>query len=126
MVDLKRAEFHKIFLVEFKRDTLIVTPQGDAIGFRSSDVVKEAETLAELPDDPKVQHLVIDLERSSYFGSAIIGALSGVAAKIHDAGGRVAVCNVAPDMESMLQIMKLHIIWQPCDTRKEALKAVRR
>ena len=124
MVDIKQTQFNKVFLTDLNKQTLIVSPAGDAIGFRDSDVNKEMHTLLELIGQSEVSHLIIDLGNSEYFGSVIIGAINSLGLKTREQGGRVALCNASDDMIGILRAMKLDDIWAHYDSRKAALKAI--
>ncbi len=122
MSKLDKAKHHKLFHVDFKHKTLIVAPQGDAIGFRASDVQKELRNLRDLVDDPEIVNLLFDFGRATYFGSVVIGALSSLGTKVRNGGGRVGICNVSEDMRGALEILKLDALWTEFDSQKSALK----
>jgi anti-anti-sigma factor len=124
MARLTQTQFHKVFLAEQEGNTLIVTPRGDAIGFRESDVSGELKTISDLAGSPGIINLVIDLGSSDYFGSTMIGAFNQIGTEFRYIGGRVALCNVSPQMDDMLEIMHLKELWMIFDTRKIALRAM--
>ena len=124
MSKLDKTRHHKIFRADLKHKVLIVAPQGDAIGFRASDVQNELRTLTALVDDPQVLNLLFDFGRAAYFGSVVIGALSSLGTKVRNAGGRVGICNVSEDMRGALEILKLDALWTEFDTQKSALKSL--
>jgi anti-anti-sigma factor len=124
MARLPQTQFHKVFLAEQEGSTLVVTPRGDAIGFRDSDVSSELKTISDLAGSPGIINLVIDLGSSDYFGSTMIGAINQLGTEFRYIGGRVALCNVSPQMNDMLEIMHLKELWMIFDTRKIALRAM--
>jgi anti-anti-sigma factor len=126
MAKVRQTEFHKVFLAEQKDETLVVIPQGDAIGFRDSDIHGEMKTLLALLDD-KAQfvNLVVDLKHAEYFGSTILGGLNSLGLKVRDAGGSAALCNVSEEMRSILKVMNLDSLWPNFNSRKAALKFVK-
>ena len=95
MVDIKQTQFNKVFPTAVNKQTLIVSPAGDAISFRDSDINNEMHTLLEVIGQPEISHLIIDLESSEYFGSVIIGAFNSLGLKTREKGGRIALCNAA-------------------------------
>ena len=124
MTRLPQTQFHKVFLAEQEANTLIVTPRGDAVGFRDSDVASELKTLLDLAGAPGIINLIVDLEKSEYFGSTMIGAINQIGTQFRYIGGRVALCHVSPQMLEMLEIMHLKDLWMVFDTRKIALRAM--
>lgn len=124
MIRLESTQFHKVFLAELEGNTLVVTPRGDAVGFRDTDVGGELKTLLELAGSPGVVNLVVDLGNSEYFGSTMIGAINQLGSQFRDAGGRIAMCNVSAQMRDMLDIMHLDEMWMQFDSRKIALRAM--
>jgi anti-anti-sigma factor len=121
---LQQTQFHKVFLAEQEGSTLVVTPRGDAIGFRDSDVAGELKTVLDLAGTPGIINLVVDLGSSDYFGSTMIGAINQLGSQFRYIGGRVALCNLSPQMNDMLEIMHLKELWMIFDTRKIALRAM--
>ncbi|HUE15706.1 MAG TPA: STAS domain-containing protein [Planctomycetaceae bacterium] len=121
---LPQTQFHKVFLAEQEGNTLVVAPRGDAVGFRDTDVASELKTVLELAGSPGIINLVVDLASSDYFGSTMIGAINQLGSEFRYIGGRVALCNVSPQMNDMLEIMHLKELWMVFDTRKIALRAM--
>jgi anti-anti-sigma regulatory factor len=124
MSKLKQTEFHKILPADLKKDTLVVSPAGDAISFREGDLNKEIKSLFEVLDEPGVKNLVVDLGTSRYYGTIIVGAFNALGMKIREAGGKIALCNASDDMRGILRVMNLDKIWPHYDSLKEALKTM--
>ena len=124
MFQLERTQLHRVFLVEVEGNTLVVTPRGDAVSFRATDVAGELQTVLELAGSPGINNLVVDLGSSEYFGSTMIGAINQLGSQFRYIGGRVALCNLSPQMNDMLEIMHLKELWMIFDTRKIALRAM--
>jgi anti-anti-sigma factor len=121
---LERTQFHKLFLADLVGETLVVTPHGDSVGFRDTDVAGELTTLLSLADSPGVKNLVVDLESSKYFGSTVIAALTQLGARFRERNARIAMCNASPEMAGILQVMHLNEMWMNFDSRKIALRAM--
>jgi anti-anti-sigma factor len=119
---LEQTQFHKVFLAEVEGRTLVVTPRGDSIGFRDSDVANELNTLLSLVGTPGIVNLVIDLSSAEYFGSTMIGAINQLGVRFREIGGKIALCGLSPQMSDMLDIMHLSDVWMKFDTRKIALR----
>jgi anti-sigma B factor antagonist len=119
---LEQTQFHKVFPAEVEGRTLIVTPRGDSISFRESDVANELNTLLSLIGTPGIVNLVVDLGSAEYFGSTMIGAINQLGARFREIGGKIALCDLSPQMSDMLDIMHLGDVWMKFDTRKIALR----
>jgi len=119
---LEQTQFHKVFLADVDGHTLVVTPRGDAVGFRDSDVAGELNTLLSLIGTPGIVNLVVDLSSAEYFGSTMIGAINELGKRFRDIGGKTALCEVSPQMSDVLDIMHLGDVWLKFDTRKIALR----
>ncbi len=125
MIDLSDTTFHKVFLVETKNETLIVSPTGEAFEFQHTKVISEMNTILDLVEEFDVKNLVIDLGREEYYGSVIIGAMNSMVAKVESNGGHAATCNASEDMQNVIRIMNLTERWPNYPTRKKALKAIK-
>jgi anti-sigma B factor antagonist len=119
---LEQTQFHKVFPAEVEGRTLVVTPRGDSVSFRDSDVAGELSTLLSLIGTPGIVNLVVDLGSAEYFGSTMIGAISQLGTRFREIGGKIALCNISPQMSDMLDIMHLGDVWMKFDTRKIALR----
>jgi anti-anti-sigma regulatory factor len=121
---LEQTEFHKVFLARLDGSTLVVTPRGDAVGFRESDVVSELKTLLGLAGSPGVAHLIVDLGAANYFGATMLDAINQLGLRFRDLGGRTALCDASPQMGEILTIRRMSEDWLQFDTRKLALRAI--
>jgi len=119
---LEQTQFHKVFPAEVDARTLVVTPRGDSVSFRDSDVANELNTLLSLIGTPGIVNLVIDLSNAEYFGSTMIGAINQLGTRFREIGGKIALCSLSPQMSEMLDIMHLSDRWMKFDTRKIALR----
>jgi anti-anti-sigma factor len=113
-----------VFEIETSDGVLIVTPRGDAVGFREADVNHGVNSVLEQIAGLTPPLVVVDLGSSGYFGSVIIGALAAFAERARDAGGAFAVCHVSDQMRGVLKVMRLDQSWRICDTRPQAIQAV--
>lgn len=123
---LERMKFHKVFPVSMDGNVVVVEPQGDAVSFRDSDVSGELNTVLQLLDHLGPANLLVDLSSDDYYGSTMIGAINQMGTKVHDAGGRIALCEASDQMLDVLRIMKLDELWMNFDSRKIAMKALSR
>lgn len=118
------VDAHKTLVIEKKRGAIIVTPQGDAIGFRDMDIQNEFQSVCELLDDGERKNVVVDLGKAEYFGSIVIGWIIDLATRAKNQGGRIALCNVSGQMQEFLSVMHLEEQLPQFPTRRKALKAV--
>jgi len=124
MMSLAKARLHSVFPLERIGDTLVVTPQGDAIGFSSAQIQVELQALERMLERPASWNLIVDLEHTNYFGSEMIGHINRMGVKARSSGGRIAMCNASGDMRDILHVMKLNQMWQMFESRREALSAI--
>ena len=120
------AAISRVFHVEQSKKALIVAPQGDAVGFRESDIRDELRVLHNLIDEPGIPNLVVDLGNANYFGSAIIGAIAELGEKVVKCDGRINVCKASEDMQRVLEVLRLDTVWDQYPSRKKSLKALKR
>ena len=114
-----------VFEMESSNGVLIVAPRGDAVSFREAEVNSGVDSVLEQIAGLTPPRVVVDLGSSGYFGSIIISALASFAERAREAGGAFAVCNVSDQMKGVLKIMRLDQSWPICDTRSDAIQAVR-
>ncbi|REJ71430.1 MAG: anti-sigma factor antagonist [Planctomycetota bacterium] len=115
-----------VFDVEETRGVLVVSPLGDAAGYRDIDIAREVEAVLAKIDKMSPPGVVADLGRANYFGSSMIGAVSAFEVRVRERGGAFAACLVSDDMQQVLRVMKLDTRWPMFDTRKAAVKFVRK
>jgi anti-anti-sigma factor len=73
----------------------------------------------------QARHVVIDVEKSSYFGSAVLGFFVGVWRIARRRSGAMIMCGVSPFALEILRIAALDTLWPICRTRTEALEILR-
>lgn len=115
-----------ILPTELQGEVLIITPAGEAFGYKESMVSTEMKRLQRTIECDEVQHLVIDASQSNYFGSAIIGLLHSLAAKIQAKGGQVAMCGASQDLSAIMDVLNLGQDWHWQDTLRKSIQAVRK
>ena len=115
-----------VFDLEETRGVLVVSPLGDAVGYRDADVAREVEVVLTKIDQMTPPGVVVDLGHANYFGSSMIGAVSSFEVRVQERGGAFAACLVSDDMQQVLRVMKLDSRWPLFDTRKAAVKFVRK
>lgn len=121
-----KTSHHVVFPVEQDRATIIVSPKGDAVAFRDTDVQEELDRLMGWIAEPEIKHLIIDFSGANYYGSTIIGAVIGLARRATESGGIAAFCSLSDDMENILRVMNLDKMWPIFDSLKAAKAFVRK
>lgn len=117
---------HRVLEADIHGDTLVVTPAGDAVGFGLNVVNGEVAKVLEVAKSDRVKHLIIDLSQSNYFGSVMIGEFMRLGLAVRDRGGRIALSGASVDMQDVLRIMKLDVMWEIFPNRTEALSSIAR
>ncbi len=113
-----------IFETEIQDATLIVAPRGDVSTLAGEDVHAELPGLLDQLQGSEIKHIIFDLQKASYFGSILLGAMSAMWGRIRARGGKMAVCNVSETGQEILRVSKFDTLWPICDSREEALKTV--
>ncbi|NOX54054.1 MAG: STAS domain-containing protein [Planctomycetes bacterium] len=119
------VEHNKIFKCERLGDVVVVVPQGDLLSYRYQDVHLETNAVLRLLDQGEVSHLIVDLSAVPLLGSVMIGSLLRFARRVTERNGKAAFCAASPQMLEVLEAMNLRNVWPYCDTRQEALQAVK-
>jgi len=122
--DFERAESFLVFPAILRGSTLIVVPKGEAAGFSNAIVANERNAIHRLIGSGRVRNLLVDLGKSNYFGSEMIGTINAFYTKIHERQGEFGVCEPSPDMLEGLRILRLDSIWTVYDRREKAMSVL--
>ena len=114
----------KAFTVAEQQGTCILTPQGDSLSYRDVDVQREGLEIKEYLTKQQITRLIIDLSRSRYFGSLMIGIINSLGQSVRQNGGKMVLCNASTEMETILKVMKLDTIWPLVPNLSQALQVV--
>ena len=118
-------EFNKVFECTEEDGVVIVIPQGDALGYRYKEIHLESNAVIQMLETQGVSCLVVDFGVARLLGSIIIGSIVKFARTVTKRSGKVAFCSATPEMEEVLDTMKLHQLWPYYPTRAEAIEAVK-
>lgn len=113
-----------IFTRELIGETLVLSPHAPLGNLHEAEISEETQELLKAINHSGPTNLVIDLQSGTYLGTAFLGATVRLWKRIGERGGRLALCNVAPQVLELLRITKLHTIWPVYGSRDEALRAV--
>ena len=82
-------------------------------------------TTLEMLDRREVRHVVIDFERTDYFGSHTITLLMKLGQKARSLGGKLALANLSAREKEILKATKLDTFWPMYSSSDEAIEAVK-
>lgn len=122
MAEIPETRHNKVLGGKQKQSTLIVTPVGDAVGFNDADLQNELRILISLLDGTKLKNVAVDLGRSNYFGTVVIGGITSLGQKAEEVGGRLVICNASEEMQGIMRVMHLDDRWPQFKTLRAALK----
>ena len=114
----------RVFSVDIVENVLIVTPNGDATGFRYQDIHTSTNSLVETIKKQKIDRMVVDFGEVEIVGSIIISSIIKLARSIADQKGNAAFCNSSETMRDVISTMNLTRLWDHYDSRREAIAAV--
>jgi anti-anti-sigma factor len=110
---------------ELKDDVVEVSPLGDALSFRQSDLIQDVHEIEKFMRDNAKNKVLVDFSRKDYFGSIVIGAISSIGQTSRELGGQMVLCNASPAMQEILSVMKITDIWPSFPEKKHALKVLK-
>lgn len=113
---------HRVFPAEIRGVALVVRPRGDAIEFTHAQISTELTRLKEELQRPEVDHLILNLSGSNYFGSEMIGLFVQLGTLAREVGGQSAMCAISADMRGVLKVMRLDKMWLVFDSEELAVR----
>ena len=81
------------------------------------------ESMLELVRAQPEGHWVLDLSKLSYMGSAALGLLVNLRQQIKQAGGRLVLCGLSPELLHIFKTCCMERLFRIVKTRKEAMAA---
>jgi len=118
------GQSNSVFEMELVGDTLVVTPQGDASGFRYNEIHNETNTVLTELGRPRVKNLVVDLDYLQVGGSIVISSIIKMARKINTKKGGAAFCNASENMKKVIESMNLTRLWPCFNSQNEAIRSL--
>lgn len=100
------------------------------VRFRPQEIVKDrtiesiGDTLDELVQQHGRRRLLLDFAQVQGMASLMMGKLIGLARRVDDHGGQVAVCNVRPDLAALFESLKLSQLFSVYGNEQEALRGL--
>lgn len=116
------TKLHKIFVVSWDGETLIVTPQGRSRDYRYQDIQVEANAIITILRTHGFRNVLVDFSNVKLTGSLIVDSLTQFC---RVASGVGAICGCSPEQLSALKDLNLLSLWPCYPTREDGLRAIR-
>jgi anti-anti-sigma factor len=114
----------RIFAVHLENAALIVTPLGPISNLAGQEVQPEWERVMAFVQQGDCRNVLVDMEKVSFFGSVLLGALNAMWKQVRQRDGRLALCNLSDLGKEIMHAAKFDTLWEIYPTRDEALKAL--
>jgi anti-anti-sigma factor len=113
-----------IFEIESAGHTIIITPVADLRELAYPQIEAGAAEVLRLLNQPPVKDVIVDFQRTDYYGSTALGFFLKVWKRVKSANRNMAFCNVSDHEMEILRITKLDHVWPIYASREEALQAI--
>jgi anti-sigma B factor antagonist len=113
-----------IFEVEQIGSTMVVTPTEDLTEFEFDRIEASALQVLEKLENGNVQNLVVDLQRTKYYGSTALGFFVKLWKRVKTNGGQMVFCGVSDQEQEVLRATHLDQLWPQQTDREQALAAI--
>jgi anti-anti-sigma factor len=120
----RAAQNADLFHLEHHGDTIVVIPTTHMREFEYQRIEAGAKRVFELVESGRIKNVVIDLNKTDYYGSTALGLFVKFWKRVTSRGGRMAFCNISDNERKILEIATLHRLWPICASRQEALEQV--
>jgi anti-anti-sigma factor len=115
------SSLYSISDLEFGRVVELSLPaQMDVIQFDDLNVSLISEI------DSKPSHYVIDLSRTDYVGSAVLGLLVNLRTRVRKSGKKLVLCRLSPRIIEIFRVGSLESLFVVVGTREAAVQALGR
>ena len=106
-------------------DTLVVAPKGDIGSLDEARVGEECDQLLVRLSRQNAKHVLLDLDKVTYFGSKLLEWLIRVRRKLKESAGRLGICSPSATGLKVLKTAKFDSLLPIYSTLDEGLKAHR-
>jgi anti-anti-sigma factor len=110
--------------IEHLDDTAVVTVLSDLREFEFQEIEREASYVLELLDRKEVKNVVLDFQKTDFYGSTALGFFVKLWKRVSSLTGQMVFCGLSPHEREILRTTKLDGLWLVCETKEEALQAV--
>lgn len=114
----------KYFPTRFEGDILVVMPTGPISNLSGQELQTEWEQVVDRVHRGQCRHVLVDMEKVTFFGSVFLGALNAMWKEGRQRGGRLVLCNLSPMGSEIIHATKFDALWEVYATREDALKAL--
>jgi anti-anti-sigma factor len=111
-----------IFEIEREGETIIVTPLVNLNELEDMELI--ARGVVDVLSDLSIKNLVMDFQKTDYFGSTALALFVKLWKMATDRNGCMAFCNLSEHELDILHVTRLDKLWPICNSRAEAIKAV--
>ena len=116
----------KLFEIEQADDTIVLVPKADLGEVVIEQIEAEAIEVLKMLEQTSSKNLVIDFEKTDYFGSAALVLFIKFGSWVRQRAGHLAFCNLSENEKEILQITKLDSLWHICSSKSEAMESLRK
>ena len=112
----------KLFQTERVGNTLVVTPTSELSEFDLDPIQAGAEEVFAEFSDETVQNVVVDLERTAYFGSTGLGFFVRLWKRVKMGEGEMVFCGASPNVKEVFRVTRFDQVWPQRSNREQALQ----
>lgn len=118
-------EINGTFEFEQLGDTVVLTPLLRLGEVEYERIERDGATALDWLAAAHVKNVVIDCAQTDYYGSSALGFFVRLWKRCRIQNGQMALCNASTHEREILHVTRLDTLWAICDSREEALDAVR-
>lgn len=118
------SEEKTIIDMEFMGKTLVLIPRENLSELQFAQLDEAARHVFSELEGHDAHHIVLDLERTDYYGSTALGFFVKLWKHVRCSEGNMVFCHVSDNEREILKVTRLDGLWQICANREEALTRV--
>jgi len=115
----------RFFAVHVEGSTLIVAPTGPVSNLVGHEVQPELSQLLDLFQKEQCRDVLVDMEKVSFFGSVLLGALNSIFRQVRQRAGKMVICCLSGVGREVIHVARFDTLWEIYPTREEALQSLR-
>lgn len=117
------AEIRPRISVEYEENATIVTFTEEKI-LEDAEIRSLQESVLSVVDQEGATNLILDFKNVRFLSSAVLGVLIRVSKKVHEQGGHLRLCHIAPKIHEIFRITRLTEAFEIHKDRASALKSL--
>ena len=114
-----------VFKIEFQGDTLVLIPTRDLRELDYTSIASGSRAVLQTLESGSARNLVMDFAGTDSYGSTALAFFVRLWKRVSERGGKMAFCNLSDHEKEILAVTRLDHLWPICESRAEALAAVR-